>query len=145
MTAVFDYKQELQALYDTDGKLTADSVVSKATDPSTALHEHFEWDDTAAAHEYRLEQARHLIRTVRISYQKSERSEPRAIRAYTFVPSADSYVPTPEVVRTEVYRDEAVADIRRALAGMRYKLRLFEEFHGVLEAIDRLLEEDDDN
>lgn len=44
------------------GILKADAVVEFARDPETALHSRFCWDDTEAAHQYRLEQARKIIR-----------------------------------------------------------------------------------
>ena len=44
------------------GVLRAKDVVEYARDPETALHGEFEWDDAKAGHEYRLEQARKLIR-----------------------------------------------------------------------------------
>jgi hypothetical protein len=37
-------------------------VVGEATPKNAPLHPHFEWDDTKAAQEHRLEQARHMIR-----------------------------------------------------------------------------------
>lgn len=42
-------------------------MVSFARDPSSALHGCFEWDDTKAAHEYRLMRARNLIVTVKFT------------------------------------------------------------------------------
>ena len=44
------------------GKLEPESVVEAARAKSSPLHRHFEWSDTKAAHEYRLDQARRLIR-----------------------------------------------------------------------------------
>lgn len=44
------------------GILRPEDVVSFASDPETALHSEFEWDDTEAAHQFRLEQARRIIR-----------------------------------------------------------------------------------
>jgi len=46
------------------GVLHAEQVVLFATDPGTELHSRFTWDDSKAAYEYRLEQARRLIRVV---------------------------------------------------------------------------------
>lgn len=51
---------------DSDGHLEPSAVVSAAQDPDSALHPHFEWDDTKAAHAHRLDQARDLIRVIRI-------------------------------------------------------------------------------
>ena len=47
-------------------KLTAEAVVSAAAAPKHPLHDFFEWDDTAAGHEWRLHQARMLIAQVRV-------------------------------------------------------------------------------
>ena len=49
-----------------EGLLRPEDVVTEATATDHPLHEHFEWDNTAAAHQYRLDQARALIRSVRI-------------------------------------------------------------------------------
>lgn len=44
-----------------DGILRGEDVVEWARDPSTALHDRFEWDDAKCGEEYRLWQARRLI------------------------------------------------------------------------------------
>jgi hypothetical protein len=36
-----------------------------ATDPKHPIHPHLEWDDTVAAHRYRLDQVRAIIRCIR--------------------------------------------------------------------------------
>ena len=46
--------------------LTPEAVVAVATDPDHVLHESFEWNDSVASHNYRVWQARHLIRGVKI-------------------------------------------------------------------------------
>ena len=46
------------------GVLRAVDVVAFASDSGTCLHARFNWDDTSAAAEYRLWQARELIRVV---------------------------------------------------------------------------------
>ena len=47
------------------GELTPERTVAAASDPSSPLHPHFEWDDQAAAEQYRLDQARGIIRSIR--------------------------------------------------------------------------------
>lgn len=44
------------------GLLRAEDVVEFAKNENTALHSQFEWADTKAAHQYRLAQARRVIR-----------------------------------------------------------------------------------
>ena len=43
------------------GILYPESVVVFAEDKNTSLHSHFEWDDSAAGHQWRLQQSRQLI------------------------------------------------------------------------------------
>lgn len=51
---------------DHHGILTPEQVVEEASDPANPLHEEFEWDDAAAAVQHRLDQARALIRSMRV-------------------------------------------------------------------------------
>lgn len=54
---------ELERIRERDGLLTSAAVVEAARSDASPLHPRFEWDDTVAAHEHRLHQARGLIRT----------------------------------------------------------------------------------
>jgi len=74
-----DINRELQALEQRDGVLMPDRVVEFASDPKSALHSQFEWDDGEAAHQWRLEQARSLIRVV---VRMVGDSDPTPRRAY---------------------------------------------------------------
>jgi hypothetical protein len=58
-------RQELETVrVAAGGILLPADIVAAARNPNSALHPHFEWDDTAAADAYRLEQARSLIKIV---------------------------------------------------------------------------------
>jgi len=59
---------ELQALYDRHKALRASMVLAKAKSKKSSLHDLFEWDDTKAAHQHRLEQARRICRVVVIQH-----------------------------------------------------------------------------
>ncbi len=48
------------------GNLTPDAVLEDARSKKSPLHDQFEWNDGEAAHKYRLDQARTLIRSVRV-------------------------------------------------------------------------------
>jgi hypothetical protein len=56
--------ERIRALH--GGILQAEDVLEEARNPDSPLHPMFEWDDQVAAHQYRLEQARALIREVRV-------------------------------------------------------------------------------
>lgn len=70
---------ELEAIENERGQLAPEDVVVKASDPKHPLHDYFEWDDSEAAKQYRLDQARTLIRSVRYEIQVNE-TQVRAVK-----------------------------------------------------------------
>ena len=62
----------IRKLEASDGTITPQAVLSDAKDPASPLHEHFEWDDSKAAHAHRINQARELIRSVRLVITNTE-------------------------------------------------------------------------
>lgn len=54
----------IEEMVATHGKVAPSQIVEAARDENSPLHQVFEWDDTIAAQEHRLLQARQLIRTV---------------------------------------------------------------------------------
>jgi len=59
-------KEELVRIYHRDGKLSSSTVVDEARPEGSPLHPEFEWNNLKAGEEYRLIQARQLIRSVRV-------------------------------------------------------------------------------
>lgn len=55
-----------------DKKLTAEIVVKEAKPKSHPLHPCFEWNNVKAGREYRLQQARNLIRCVKVEVGEAE-------------------------------------------------------------------------
>jgi len=55
------------------GLLLPEKVIDSARSENSPLHKEFEWDESAAAHKYRIEQAEHLIRRYRIVNKDVER------------------------------------------------------------------------
>lgn len=103
--------ESLQEIHDAHGELSADLVVTVASDPEHPLHGRFEWDDTAAAHQYRLAQASGLIRSVHI---RREIAEGRTIKIRAFVSRQEldgnpedaqpvgHYLPVEEVLQSDL-------------------------------------------
>jgi hypothetical protein len=67
-----EQKAFIEALESRSGKLSPADVLAAARPEDSPIHEFFEWDDTAAAESWRMEQARELIRRVRIDIQFEE-------------------------------------------------------------------------
>lgn len=61
-----------------DGALTPGDVVNAARSKESVLHQHFEWDDVVAAEHYRHDQARDLIRLIRVEDEATEDGTSRA-------------------------------------------------------------------
>ena len=61
------------------GALRPADVLDAAKDKTSPVHSYFEWDDTKAAEQWRLEQARKLIREVEVTW--SEPKGPRTVEA----------------------------------------------------------------
>lgn len=55
------------------GELTPEDVLDDARNPNSPLHSFFEWSDTEAARQYRLKQARGLIRAVVAIYVSDDK------------------------------------------------------------------------
>jgi len=76
-------RRELASLAEKNGGiLRPESVVEFARDENTALHSRFEWSNTKAAHEYRLWQARHLIKVI-VQYEPRVESN---VQVYVSLP-----------------------------------------------------------
>lgn len=111
------------------GRLTPEAVVEDARDEESPLHASFEWDDAKAAADHRLNQARTLIRSVKVEYN----TESRVVSApfYVHDPEAgdeQGYVPVAklrneadlasEVMRSEMARVEAGVMRASGIAGV---------------------------
>jgi len=88
-------KEELASLV-VDGVLNPESVVEAAKNPNSSMHGQFNWDDTEAAHEYRLSQARALIKRVKVNVI---RADDTIVRVSSFIRSASGsgYASTQQV------------------------------------------------
>ena len=62
----------MRELESKNGELTTEVVIADARDPDSPLHDHFDWDDEAAADNWRREQARRLIRSVRLVIHETQ-------------------------------------------------------------------------
>lgn len=74
-------REELEKL-GADVLLTPETVVDAARDPSSTLHDQFQWDDSIAGEAYRLQQARALIKRVRVEVVRADQT---VIHAPVFV------------------------------------------------------------
>lgn len=120
--------EELLRLHDEKGALVADDVVEWATPVTSPLHEHFEWDDSVAGHEYRLVQARQLIRRVKITvHPKSEPTREEHLRAYVKVPGS-TWRHVDDVAQDPVSVKLVLNQMRRDWQNMKRRYEMYAEF-----------------
>jgi hypothetical protein len=125
-----------------DGRLLEEDVVADARNPASPLHPHFEWDNRAAAEAHRLQQARQLIRMVRVvvTVHRVDVTGPKYVRDYKN--DGVGYRDVALVRREEdIRRETFVAELLRVRSAMRrakataHVLGLSEE----IDAIDELV------
>ena len=126
-----DVKKVLENIAKTNGgKITPPMVVDEAVNPKSPLHDHFEWDDSEAAVKWRLEQARSLIASVRVTYVQGE--EKSTVRAFVHVPlkNEDFYAETHKAMKNADWR-QAILD--RALVELQTVERKYEHLQELAE------------
>lgn len=101
-----------------------EELVADARRKQSPLHRLFEWDDDAAAEQYRLSQARHVLGSIRIVYAKAEGKEHK-VRAFTFLPSQKGYVSRARILSDDDLRREAY---QVALRDLNAFIKRFEEY-----------------
>ena len=128
-----DLRGELLAVREQYGILTPHLVVkAAAADP---LHDRFEWDDEKAGHQYRLQQARALIRVVREKY--IDRSgAPADVRTFHAIPRGDenqmAYEPLDEILQNDVAVKILLQAMEREWRTLRKRYERFDEFRQIV-------------
>lgn len=100
-----------------DGKLHPEDVIDRARHSTSALHEFFTWDDRRAAHRWRMEEARHLIRSYSIVVQQQPTVTARAfVSLKSARPHGGGYLPIQRILSDrDLYKEmlnDALEEIR---------------------------------
>ena len=127
-------REALVALVERDG--TPASVLDEARDEASPLHTHFEWDDSEAAEQYRLVQARGLIRRYKVTVEVKPDTFVK-VRQFSSVPAADpdegtDYVLTSEALKDDAQRDFIFQQCIREIASLRAKYGALVDFDTAL-------------
>lgn len=131
--------RELTRMEGESGGLTPEKVLDRARSANSALHAHFEWDDTAAAHQHRLQQARELIRSITVETVRTNVGDPRPVRAFVSVTENEegSYASTARAMSDKELRAQVLARAWRDLQAWRQRYAELVEFSKLFEIIDR--------
>ena len=133
------------------GKLQAETVVEESTPEAAPLHPAFEWDNDVAAHKWRVNQSRNLIRSVRIE-QKDGADEPAYVHVKVENPSDDGgqnyYQSTRVAVQSVGEWAAAMLELTRRVSALRHSLddlrhiaqEKGEEPSAVISIVERMLD-----
>jgi hypothetical protein len=118
-----DIAEAVEALRDEDGLLRLEKIVEVASDPESILHSRFEWNDPTAAHKFRIEQARSLVRECKIPV----RIGPQIIHAPAFVSvpseSANTYRRIDEIEQRSPEAHQVLLDEMTRVSGVLNRAR----------------------
>ena len=112
-------------------------VVSAARKKTSPLHDWFQWDDGEAAHQYRLIQARNLLRV----YVKVEDVENEPVQAFVSlttdrVKEGGGYRAMAEVMSDDALREQLLRDAFVQLGNMRKKYQHLQQLAKVWQAVE---------
>lgn len=121
------------------GELTPEDVLKDASNPNSPLHSFFEWSDSAAAHQHRLQQARGLIRSVVAIYVRDDKPAVRA-RAYVHISEGQTshYRETSHAMSQTATREAVLKRALEELIGWQRRYKDLLEFAEFCDSIDQL-------
>jgi len=127
----------LQRLEIKHGALTPEDVLTEARKRTSPLHGFFTWDDTEAARQWRLAEARELIRSVTVTYIGTDASS-RTVRAFVHYGEAHTYEAMARVLANDEKRAALLTQALAELAICRRKYADLKELAGVFAALDEI-------
>lgn len=119
-----------------NGRLESETVVREARSPANPLHPAFEWNDKTAAHQFRIEQAKYLIRSIEVVVD--EAVEQRPIRAFVSVVREEdrSYTSVTDAMMSPDLRKQVLATALRELVAWRDRYAELVELANVFASIE---------
>jgi hypothetical protein len=134
---------EIDRIAAEEGKLTADLLVQKATPADSLLHDLFEWNDKKAGKMYRVEQAREIIRSIKVVVIIEDRAArgPGYVRDARADPGAQAYLPVASLraADNETKRLQLAQEIRRVLEALE-RARVLAAIFGMAPEIEEISE-----
>ena len=142
--AAFDSVEQIRKRH--NGNVSADAIVSAAKAKRHPLHPVFTWDDSEAGNEYRLEQARMMMRSFVVI--RNDITSDRPQRAYEVVRTDQAssprirhvYKTVDDIMKDSDLRGELLGRALRELISLRNRYRDLQELAVVIRAIDETVE-----
>ena len=137
--------QYLDSIAQRDGGIHPNVIVEEAREPEALLHSCFEWDNTEAAHKYREDQARAIVRNlVVVHVSEDNQNEPSRTRAFVHVVTQDDgekdsrYLDIKSVLNDTQMRSDLLEQAKRELVSFRTKYEGISELAEIMGFINKL-------
>lgn len=138
-------RQALADISEKHGHITPAIVVKEATKESNPLHNYFKWNDKEAGYRYRLDQARFLIRTVKLDIvrrdEKKREISFETSRAYVSplsIRGEKSYVKLTDAMDDTTMREEMLERAKRELKALKKRYQQLDELAKVWDAVEMI-------
>lgn len=138
--------KELKKIEGKHGYVTPKILLDEAKNRLHPLHNDFTWDNTIAGEKWRLEEARYLIRSVRIHWV-NDNDEPREVRSYVSISNYEdetttapnkSYISIERALDSEEYKKQIIREAFEELQLWQDKYNDLKEFTVIYKAIGGL-------
>jgi hypothetical protein len=141
--------EELERIREENGgQVTPRKVVEESKPTEAPLHPCFEWNNKRAAELYRDEQARCVVRSVRIIPEPDQAGKQDPVLAYVRVKVKDEeektqsfYMSTAHVMSDQELRKQAIKECLALLNGIQRRYDHLKELREIWRAIERLGED----
>jgi hypothetical protein len=125
--------ETLEAIRDkNDGDLTPETIVDAARRRRSPLHKAFEWDDESAADGYRREQARYILRSIKVVYLETEDKEEKTVRAFVRLSNDEPYQPMIHVLSDPAKAARLLVKARAEMQSWIARYESLEEIAGIV-------------
>jgi len=123
-------------------EVTAEDLVEDARQASAPTHDFFEWDDTEAAAQYRLNQARYLLRSIHVVVEHNERETETRAFVRVNVQEQDKevrrvYTSVQYALSEDQLRAQVIEEALRQLENWRKRWAEYDELATVFSAVDK--------
>ena len=121
------------------GEVTPALVVDDARPVNALLHPLFEWNNTRAADQYRLYQARHILNSiVTVNPEKPDAKPMRYLLVVNETGEGRSYVPTPIIMSDAQLRAQVISRALREARAWQARYQEYMELAAIFAAIEEV-------
>jgi len=118
--------KELERIHERDGTIRPQVVVDESQPKKAPLHPAFEWDDKLAANAHRCEQARLIVRSIRVIEDDEVDEAPLYVSVRVDPEESATYMATAVAVQNVDLFEQVLADTRAAIAALQARLARLE-------------------